>query len=149
MVPGRSGCHVTGRAIFSQIGESWCANTGGGVSPGCQGQRRPAAAMLPNELLCLPPRLLPWCPSSLSRMPFCTYFQLFTRSVKKGDRPPRKNGQGSHTATWLWNPQEGLVTRCTARETHYNILRQYICSILVYGFLQHINYVNLLIYLPI
>lgn len=101
---GRSGCHVTGRAIFSQIGESWCANTGGGVSPGCQGQRPPAAAMLPNEPLCLLARLLPGCSSSLSRTPLCTHFQL--RSMKNQGRSPRENGQGSHTATRPLNPHK-------------------------------------------
>ena len=101
---GRSGCHVTGRAIFSQIGESWCANTGGGVSPGCQGQRRPAAAMLPSELLCLLARLLPGCSSSPSRMPLCAHFQL--RSMKNQGSSPRKNGQGSHNATCPLNPHK-------------------------------------------
>lgn len=106
MVPGLSGCHVTSPGHFlADWGKLVSKHRWFRVGPAVRdnhGQHQLCRAKLAALFVS---SSASWCSYFLSRMSLCTQFQLFTRDVGKGGRPPPHPKMGKTQRRVLWTPQ--------------------------------------------
>lgn len=104
MVPGLSGCHVTGPGHFlADWGKLVSKHRWFGAGPAVRDNRGQHQLCLAKLAALFASSFASWCSHFLSRMSFCTHFRLHKRCGKGGRGPP-ENGKGRHTASCSLNP---------------------------------------------
>lgn len=103
MVPGLSGCHVTGPGHFlADWGKLVSKHRWFGAGPAVRDNRGQHQLCLAKLAVLFASSFASWCSHFLSRMSFCAHFQLFTRGAER-ERPPPENGKGRHTVSCALN----------------------------------------------
>lgn len=105
MVPGLSGCHVTGPGHFlADWGKLVSKHRWFRAGPAVRDNHGQHQLCLAKLAALFASSFASWCSHFLSRMSFCTHFRLFTRGAEEGGGSPPENGRGRYTASCSLNP---------------------------------------------